>query len=107
MKDVITGELLAKLYLELDADEKAFFFNKIGSVLRTKMCAVEQMPDQNIIGGDGRKAIKSFTDPYFAARFDERSGSKNEEIPMSCSPPCHTLQKVLDYYKNAPNDLEE
>ena len=76
MENILTGEVLAKLYLELSAEEKAFFFNKIGSVLRTEACAVAKLPHQGIIGGDGRKAIKSFDDSYFAERLDERSKEK-------------------------------
>lgn len=79
MEKIITGELLAKLYLELDNDEKAFFFNVIGANFRTKVNCVENLPNPKYLGRDGLKAIKSFDDPYFSERLDERSQEKLDE----------------------------
>lgn len=72
MEKLLTGELLAKLYLELDDQEKAFFFNKIGALLREKRSFYAAMPNQDLLAGDGKKAIKSFSDFYFSHRMDER-----------------------------------
>lgn len=96
MEKILTGELLAKLYLELDNDEKAFFFNVLGAKFREKCASFQHLPTPDYLGLDGQKAIKSFNDKFFAQRFDERSREKLDRN--------FTFEKETEFYKNSPNE---